>query len=356
MSRRGQEAGQKDGEVKPRCTWWLSFSARYLVNVEDLNNVESAGNYIRHRRAPIVFRDGNSYSVVYVPAVSGEMIAHGYQMNLVLVADQRKLPVDDLARQGYLIKRGGDDKPHVGTKCAGKNDPHEYEMCVIEEDIVEDVAGFLNPNKVVKRTSNVAFSYLVPAEDAIRRVAVTPQFHVRYAPQAKQDLQQIFNMEVASAPYVLTGYLDLCGIGCTQNESYECIPSRGERVYAAIDALNLTLTQFLFGAKKSRVNPVVKVEAVVAAVSEKPFNVGPIYFRDGVINNYLSEVVSVASSFKESLNLSSDVIVIYYVAGEVLGSEPVQRRGVRAVKAENVVDVFSKVKAEIRNLLRVGGQ
>ncbi|BAB64980.2 putative CRISPR-associated regulatory protein Csa2 [Sulfurisphaera tokodaii str. 7] len=312
---------------------WVSFSARYLVNVEDLNNVESAGNYVRHRRAPIIVKEGNTYTVTYVPAVSGEMIAHGYQMNLVEIAIERNLPVEELAKQGILIKRGAGDSVHK-TGCGDKNGS-DYELCVIEEDIVEDVAGFLNPDKLVKRTSNIAFSYMIPALDAVKASAVTSQFHVRYATKEMIDkyekenknIQSLYNVETASASYVLTGYLNLSNIGVTQNYPVKEVKDKKDREIASLDALMLTLTQFLFGAKRTRFNPLVEIEALVLSVSEKPFNLPPI---NGDFNDYLNLVKSTADSFSSALEIDRPKIV-FYVKG-VKGS------------LSNPVEVFKSVR------------
>jgi len=299
---------------------WISFSVRYLVNVEDLNNVESAGNYVRHRRAPIVFRENGLYSVTYTPAVSGEIIAHGYQMNLVELALQKNLPVDNLAKQGIFIKRGAGDEVHEGTKCSNKTSSADYELCVIEEDIVEDVAGFLNPNKLVKRTSNIAFSYMIPALDAVKASTISSQFHVRYAskeliekPEYKnKNIQSLYNVETASASYVLTGYLNLGGVGRTQNYPIKEVKDKKLREKVALDALMITLTQFLFGAKQTRFKPVVEIEALFVSASEKPFNLPPI---NGDVNKYVEFVNSTADSFAKALGIEKPVIKYYIKEG-----------------------------------------
>ncbi|MGC9227521.1 type I-A CRISPR-associated protein Cas7/Csa2 [Caldivirga sp.] len=334
-----------------RSTLWLSFSARYLVNVEDLNNVESAGNYVRHRRAPLVYMDNGSYVVSYVPAISGEMIAHGYQENLVLVARQLNLPVDSLAEQGYFIKRGSDDKLHEGTKCSAIKNTLDYEKCVIEEDVIEDVAGFLNPNKVVKRVSNIAFSYMIPALDAVKKATLTPQFHVRYAPQAQRGQQSIYNIEVGSSSYIVTGYLDIGGIGCTQNQQYQCISDRLNRVNAALGALVLTLTQFMFGAKRTRVNPVIDIEAVMVTLGEKPFNAAPLTLSNGKLDDTVKLTSGATASLKNVLGMKRAISIYLYSKPGLTGQEI---QGVKYV--DNPVKVFDNVKEEINKIMGEGSE
>jgi len=79
---------------------WLSLSARLLINVEALNMAEAVGNYTRHRRAPVVIPTNGGYKVVYVPAISGESLAHAYQAWLVHEARIRGLPVCSLCARG----------------------------------------------------------------------------------------------------------------------------------------------------------------------------------------------------------------------------------------------------------------
>jgi CRISPR-associated autoregulator, Csa2 family len=50
------------------------------IGVEALNMTESVGNYVKHRRVPVMLReDDGVYSVYFVPAISGESIAHALQ-------------------------------------------------------------------------------------------------------------------------------------------------------------------------------------------------------------------------------------------------------------------------------------
>jgi CRISPR/Cas system-associated protein Cas7 (RAMP superfamily) len=60
--------------------------------------------------------------------------------------------VDNLSKHGILAKRGAGGKVYEVTQCSSKNCA-EYELCVIEEDMINDVARFMNPGKLVKRTS-----------------------------------------------------------------------------------------------------------------------------------------------------------------------------------------------------------
>ena len=85
---------------------WLSLSWRARVNVEALNMAESIGNYIKHRRAPIAVYENGRYVLRYVPAISGESIAHAYQEWLAEEASKTGLSVCDMCKKGEFVKHG----------------------------------------------------------------------------------------------------------------------------------------------------------------------------------------------------------------------------------------------------------
>jgi CRISPR-associated protein Csa2 len=74
-------------QVKAPKQVYVSVSARILMNVEAVNMAETVGNISRHRKAPVVVASKQGgISVVYVPAVSGESLAHHYQRLLASIA------------------------------------------------------------------------------------------------------------------------------------------------------------------------------------------------------------------------------------------------------------------------------
>ncbi len=83
---------------------FLSVRGRVILNAEALNMTESVGNYVKHRRVPIIMRRGSEYVTIHVPAVSGEAIAHGYQELLAREALSEKLPVCKLCSRGIFLK------------------------------------------------------------------------------------------------------------------------------------------------------------------------------------------------------------------------------------------------------------
>ncbi len=300
---------------------WLSLSARVLINVEALNMVESVGNYTRHRRAPMVVYDEKSktFTVKFVPAISGEAIAHAYQVHLVEFAKKLGLPVCDRCEKGEFVKRSVEEHKPKGLTSSGSKGSlnpqdyaHEFEKAVIRECVVEDIAGFLHTGTVpVKRTSCVQFGYIIPALENITAVALEPEFHVRYTLTAARREQMIYYVEVGSAIYVISAAIDLSRIGFTSMIKRELVVSREEklrRVEAALNALYVTVGQGAFGAKLSRFLPDYQVLSMVVAVSRDiPFNV-----KSGHRRTYIKDTARSAEIFARMTG--SEVKLVAYAS------------------------------------------
>ncbi|GBC71630.1 hypothetical protein HRbin02_01415 [Candidatus Calditenuaceae archaeon HR02] len=279
---------------------FLSCSFRLLVNVESLNSVESVGNVSRHRSVPIVVPVNNNYSIKYVPAVSGESIAHGYQALLADVARREGLPVGVYSGRKEFIKFSEDDylKDEGIEPPKDHDDARRFEVDVLLKDLVADVGGFLYAGKIpVKRTSRFQVGYMLPAlEDVTDASALEAQFHVRFLqskPTKSSDqegarLGQIpYNIEAASALYTFTLNLDIDGIGVPSTvygkrdsrKEMELEKQRAARVRAALKALGLFVSQISFGARHARYLPNAELMSCVLAVSDVPFTVSAGNFR-----------------------------------------------------------------------------
>ncbi|MDW8082665.1 MAG: type I-A CRISPR-associated protein Cas7/Csa2 [Sulfolobales archaeon] len=311
---------------KPSIT--LSVSARILVNTEALNMAESVGNVTRHRRAPIVVGDQGRYWIVYVPAVSGESIAHHYQRLLASIAASMNLPVTKMDLAGYFLKYSSDDiikkyYPEVSSVLNLKD------VCQVEEELVRasvvaDVTGFLYTEKLVKRTSRIRFSYLVPALDAVKHGAATgyPQFHTRYSPGAAREEQALYYVESGSSLYSLSTVLNVSDISeleyCGDSQRISKIASeKPKRVHAALEALLALLDGMIFGAKRSRYLPQWEVKSLVATVSK-----GPVEFvvSPSVNPNYAEQTARRATAIAKHLG-SNIRIFLYDSEGLTISSE-----------------------------------
>ena len=302
---------------------FLSLSARFLVNAEALNMVESVGNVARHRRAPLIVPgDGGEYVLVYAPVVSGESLANAYQKWLVEVAKHDKLPLCSHCSNAFFVKHG--DRDIFGElpwerELSGKLkelDFHVIESTIIRNCVVEDVGGFLLPEeRPVKRTSRFQFSFMVPAYDEVRKSTLEAQFHVRYAPDPARH--RIYYVELGSALYAMHFNLDVSGIGFTSMVRREdAVGGRDERlkrVKAAIKALAQMVENRLFGARLSRFNPVSELRSMLVAVSSPlPFTTSPAHSR-----GFVESTVKRAESFLSLLG--GGEVKMWVVDNEGLG-------------------------------------
>ncbi|MDW8074053.1 MAG: type I-A CRISPR-associated protein Cas7/Csa2 [Nitrososphaerota archaeon] len=289
---------------------FVSLSLRSLINVEALNSVETVGNLSRHRSAPIIIPQPNGYTVKYVPAISGESIAHGYQAELVEVAKSLDLPVGLYSSRYEFIKFSEDDylKDEGIDPPKDHNDLRRFEVDVLLKDVVADVGGFLYAGDIpVKRTSRIQVGYMIPAlQDLQDATAVEAQFHVRYLfskPQkgggkkaeekGKEEGaklgQAIYHVEVASALYTLNINLDLAGIGVPSIGFGK--PGKGEtelakqapkRRRAALITLAKLLSNTSFGGRHSRFLPNSELRSSVIALADSAFIVSPGNYTDYV--------------------------------------------------------------------------
>jgi len=356
----------------------LSLSIRIAINAEALNMAEAVGNYTRHRKAPVVIASDGGYSIIYVPAVSGESLAYSYQAILARITKDRNLPVTKMDELGYFLKFADDNvlgwyeedlKRVIGENSVqewiGKASVSEIERAILKASVVADVGGFLYTSKQVKRTSAIRFSYMLPTIDTIEKggVAVTPQLHVRYAPpeprERARDAQKLFYLESGSALYTFTAQLTASNISklyYSDKDDDELKNQKSKRVEVAVDALIALVDGALFGARRSRYQPQWDVKSLVVAVSKGPieFIVSPGLTRD-YINKTYSRAVSLCKAIQE------ESIDIYVFNGEGL-EEPstVQKTEEEAASAKVTYDnkiashteALVKAKSEILSIIK----
>lgn len=350
----------------------LSLSTRVLVNVEALNMAEAVGNYTRHRKAPVVFSTGTDYSVVYTPAVSGEALAHGYQQLLAQIAKNRGLPVTKLDEQGYLLKFSSTDildnwYPELSAFAGGgtsvskwasasSTSLEELEKAFLKVSVVADVGGFLLAERLLRRTSAIRFSYMVPTLEALASggVSLTPQLHVRYAPPEIQSKEQaIIYVESGSALYTFTAELVASDIGrlyYSQRSDADLDKQRLSRVNAAVDALIALVDGLLFGAKRSRYMPLWKTKSLLVTVSSGPVEFIP---TPGLTKSYVKETYERAVALTRSIQEES--VNIYVFADEDI-EEPAINQEVKSVtysKYSTHTEALVEAKKKLIKLVEV---
>ena len=339
---------------------FVSIRGRVLVNVEALNMTESVGNYVKHRRVPVI--SPTTYATYFVPAVSGESIAHGFQEVLAEEAknnNELKDKVCYLCKRGIFLKSTNNSviykafKDKLDTwKISSESD---FEKAIISNCIVEDVGGFLNAsgqqekltddakqklasigimkkegNKYsstfgnIKRTSNFSTGYMIPTKEALESVVIEPQLHSRYAlgtPFVEKGTQgqMIYYVELSSAPYVFSFDLDTKYIG-KLTFSYEKVgelavdndEERKKRIDVTLDSLKLFLTEMMFGAKKTRFLPIIDWESVVIAISDDVWTV-PSPLSANYITNTLNKLDKTenANTNKEESSSNGTELFVY---------------------------------------------
>jgi len=270
---------------------FVSVRGRIWLQAEAANMVESIGNYVKHRRVPIMIKEQSSWLTFFVPAISGESIAHNYQ---VLLAEELRKNNDvcKYCEKGVFLKS---TNAEVYKEVIGKNPPKsskkdqlddvmEIERSIISNCGVEDIGGFLyaeQPN--VKRTSTFSTGYLIPVREALKIVSIDPQLHSRYALGTKfvkagegAAGQMIYYVELSSALFSFSFDLDTKYIGKytfhvdEYGKNIISIEKIGKRVIASLEALKRLLSEFPVGAKRTRFNPSdLRWDSIAIAVSDE---------------------------------------------------------------------------------------
>jgi len=326
---------------------FLSVSARFLVNVEALNMVESVGNVARHRRAPIIVpgKKAGEYVLVYTPVISGESLANAYQRWLAEISNSEKLPVCSNCSQYFFVKHGdqavfGDLEWELDLKKKmDKLDFHDIEREIIMNCVVEDIGGFMLPEtKPVKRTSKFQTGFMIPAYDQIRSSALEAQFHVRYAPDPARH--RIYYVELGSALYTFHFNLDVGAIGYTSMVKKESVvenDKRMDRIRVAIKALAHMLENRLFGARLSRFTPVDDLRSMLVTVSS------PLPFTSSLGHSpqYIKNTIRRSRDFSEVI--AREQINGWFVDKEGLDIELVSNERVSIEQVETISEAFNNV-------------
>ncbi len=310
---------------------FVQLLVRMLVNVEALNMVESVGNVTRHRTVPVIYAKGpGEYYVRWVPAVSGETLAHRYQEEIVELALQDsgcRNRVDYWSMQKEFLKhwdlkfyqqqcQQSNLKPfewecQLASKYAGARQGtldqiRDIEETIVKNSVVEDIAGFLVTQGPTRRTSCIRFSYALPTMDALDASQIDHQMHVRGALKAQslrikgyeEAIQIPYYVQIGSVLYGFNVDLDLGCVGCLSTtrepvSDEQCGLER--RRCIAVKALR-PLVDGDFGAKRSRYRPHNQLELVIAVVSDQSIPLPPATLP---LHSLLGELAAKLKAYKE---------------------------------------------------------
>lgn len=322
---------------------FISLGVRFEANVEALNMVEAAGNYSKHRRVPYIVEDRGIIKIIYVPALSGESIAHAFQEILADEAATEKQKVCRKCARGEFLK-SMDDENALEKFTEGKlpEVAEQIEEGIVKNCTVEDVGGFLYAGKPpVKRTSAFQVSFALPIKKIAVYSTVEPQLHARHAiiPKAEKEKkeegaaeQMIYYAETGTAIYAFTLNLDLRSIGISAITGKPIVSDDAikARRRAALRALSRMLSSGQFGAKLSRFLPSGGIVSLAVSMTEKPFTItSPIY--EGYEDKTLMRLERISSEFGEKFQ--------YYVMGrdELDTPEHVMTQLMKYLKENNLV-------------------
>ncbi len=289
----------------------ISVRGRLWMQAEAANMVESVGQYVKQRRVPVMVKEGTSLLTFFVPAISGESIAHAYQL---LLAEELKKSSENVCKyceKGIFLKSSDDRvlEDALGFEAKRKDiKPYEIEEVIVKGCGVEDIGGFLytgNPN--VKRTSSFAVGYMIPVKEALKMASIDPQLQSRYAlgtkfmragDSSQAAGQMIYYVEISSALFAFAFDLDTAYIGKYQfdTEKYGQ-PIQGvdatKRAAAALDAVKRLLVEFPVGAKRTRFNPAdLRWDSLSIAVSGGMWTMPSAFSED-----YMDRAVAKKQSF-----------------------------------------------------------
>ncbi|RLF02468.1 MAG: hypothetical protein DRJ59_03500 [Thermoprotei archaeon] len=352
---------------------YVAGTIKIALTAEALNMVEAVGEFSRHRLIPAVYIIGKEKKkpvLVYVPAVSGQSLAHGYQEQLAKLATMRGIKVCGLCQMGSFVKHGLPniflkDRVRDEYKILNRYDPNFVNFMenlynlvsndnlkdayrLMLECVVEDIGGFLIPDLQLKRTSVVSFSYMVPVARTLGDVQ--PQMYTRAGVQATREHgQMIFHEDLASALYHFAFGLDIQRVGRAETPygTVELpLAERLKRIELALDAFVPLIDSLRFGAKKSRKNPLAELHSVAVTISH------PLPFRPEAAfsTDYIAETVKRAITVVNYLEDYGQEIKIYYYTKYDEKPAGGNENKVTVEEAENFVDLMKKVKEEILKL------
>lgn len=328
---------------------FVSVRGRVLINVEALNMTESVGNYVKHRRVPVI--SPTTYNTYFVPAISGESIAHGFQNILA----SRANPVCKFCKRGIFLKSTTFDiikesfgisdikawlKETIREEITDENIHEALEKAIVTNCVVEDVGGFMLAEKQLRfkreeeeeekkeeelteeegekkrgkkkkekegltigsfrRTSCFSTGYMIPTKEAIESIVIEPQLHTRFVQGMPYNWQQKYQIpyyiELSSAPYTFSFDLDTKYIGkftfsCRKAGTLivEDEKERENRIKTSLTSLEDLLVEMMFGAKKTRFLPVIDWESIIIALSDDIWTI-PSSLTANYITNTLNKL------------------------------------------------------------------
>lgn len=314
---------------------FVRVTGRAIVNLHSANAEGSVGNYMPLSKMFIVRRGKNGdYDIIEDVVISGNMMKHWHAIRTVerLKEAGNSTLCDSCSR--FIMYRSTmeyDDEFEFVKNCA-----------------IEDLHGFLQPNKQVRRESIVKFAFMIPVEEIRAEYAAVTHNRVVTSETGKipgeEQAMMVFKREYASGVYGFSCLMDLAYVGRSLSDpenSNKILPAseRKLRAKSSILALADVLTG-QFGASSSRAVPIIQTTELICAVAKQPLpNLIHGFFRDyaeesckmlkAVLDSKLvkdlnvfivgdriteafselpSNIVNIASSFVEAIAKAAEVV------------------------------------------------
>lgn len=311
---------------------FLRLTGRLIINVHSANAEGAVGNYMGLSKMFVVRRTANGFDVAEEPVISGNMIKHWHAVALVELLKSWN--------NGALCESC---KRHVMYRSTlGLDDEIKY----IEKCAIEDVHGFLDAKKQIRRESLAKFSFLIPVEEM--RAEYTAVTHNRVvvdekgAVPAEEQQMMVMKREHASGIYGIACSMDLAFVGRSLADPNKAIKDdeRKLRAKAAILALNNVLSGQV-GAVQARALPIVRAIESICVVSRKPVP----NLVHGFYSDYADETARLLATMRtKGMVGDGDIKVL------VVGKKPVVALtsvGVQFTEKSSVVEAIAEAAGVI---------
>lgn len=319
---------------------YVRVTGRAIVNVHSANAEGSVGNYMGLTKMFILRRREKGYEITEDIVISGNMIKHWHAVRVSEL----------LKSQGYSALCENCKRYIMYRSNLDYSDEYDF----IKACAIEDLHGFLQPQRQVRRESIVKFAFMLPAEEMRAEYAAITHNRVftdktGAIPKGEQ-VMMVFKREYASGLYGFLSSMDLAYVGrplADPDNPEKVLPldERKLRAKCAVLALADILTG-RFGAAASRAIPIIKTVELVCAVSKEPL---PNLIH-GFYCDYLEESARILKAAVDSSLIKNLKVFVYgEKAGEIFSKTLAQG----LVESEGtVIKVLARAAEVVEQWLR----
>lgn len=251
---------------------YVRVTGRLLINVHTANAEGAVGNYMALSKMFIVRRVNGNYEVQEEPVISGNMIKHWHAVATTEI----------LKSWGYEAICNGCKRHVMYRSTLGMNEEYDY----VKECAIEDLHGFLDAEKQIRRESLVKFSFMIPVEEQRSEFSSITHNRVVIDEEGKipkgEQAMMLMKREHASGIYGFLCSMDLAFTGVSIANPEKKLPQNDRKIRAKAAIAALTdLLSGRFGAAQARASPIIKALELACVGSRKPIpNAVHGFYRD----------------------------------------------------------------------------